>query len=202
MLTLDGPSMRTTHLGLDGPTSPGASDQPARISGIQAPEFPEPTVVLGELGLSHRQALHAIIERVWERVRQELHDRQRRDRLAGAALPHQRHRLPALDDEGDVADGTHLAAGSVEGDGEIADVEEGLGHWGVLRGSKASRTASPTKIRRLSMTASTKNPVSPSHGAGRFDFPCERISPREGEPGGSPKPGSETHLTLPTIYTV
>lgn len=43
LLTLDGPSMRTKHLGLDDPTSPGASDQPARISGIQRPEFPEPT---------------------------------------------------------------------------------------------------------------------------------------------------------------
>ena len=43
LLTLDGPSMRTEHLGLDDPTSPGASDQPARISGIQRPEFPEPT---------------------------------------------------------------------------------------------------------------------------------------------------------------
>ena len=46
MLTLDGPSMRTKHLGLDDPTSPEASDQPARISGIEAPEFPEPTGVL------------------------------------------------------------------------------------------------------------------------------------------------------------
>jgi hypothetical protein len=43
LLTLDGPSMRTKHLGLDDPTSPGASDQPARISGIDQPEFPEPT---------------------------------------------------------------------------------------------------------------------------------------------------------------
>jgi DNA replication protein DnaC len=43
LLTLDGPSMRTKHLGLDDPTSPGASDQPARISGIDQPEFPKPT---------------------------------------------------------------------------------------------------------------------------------------------------------------
>jgi len=43
MLPLDGPSMRTKHLGLDDPTSPEPSHQPARISGIQAPEFPEPT---------------------------------------------------------------------------------------------------------------------------------------------------------------
>ena len=43
LLTLDGPSMRTKHLGLDDATAPGASDQPARISGTDAPEFPEPT---------------------------------------------------------------------------------------------------------------------------------------------------------------
>lgn len=43
LLTLDGPSMRTRHLGLDDPTSPGASTQAARISGIDRPEFPEPT---------------------------------------------------------------------------------------------------------------------------------------------------------------
>ncbi|MBM3772229.1 MAG: hypothetical protein FJW27_13300 [Acidimicrobiia bacterium] len=37
--------MRTKHRGLDDPTSLGAADQPARISGIQRPEFPEPTRV-------------------------------------------------------------------------------------------------------------------------------------------------------------
>lgn len=51
LLPLDGPSMRTKHLGLDDPTSPEASIQLARsregevirISGIEAPQFPEPT---------------------------------------------------------------------------------------------------------------------------------------------------------------
>jgi IstB-like ATP binding protein len=33
LLTLDGPSMRTKHLGLDDPTSPEASHQPPRPSG-------------------------------------------------------------------------------------------------------------------------------------------------------------------------
>lgn len=46
ILTLDGPSMRTQHLGLDDSTA-GASNQTgdnlARISGITRPEFPEPT---------------------------------------------------------------------------------------------------------------------------------------------------------------
>jgi DNA replication protein DnaC len=50
LLTLDGPSMRTKHLGLDDPTiNPAsiqlasASGKSARISGIDAPKFPEPT---------------------------------------------------------------------------------------------------------------------------------------------------------------
>jgi DNA replication protein DnaC len=43
MLTLDGPSMRTKHLGLDDTTPSKASDHLATISGIEAPEFPEPT---------------------------------------------------------------------------------------------------------------------------------------------------------------
>ena len=62
-LTLDGPSMRTKHLGLDAPTSPEASHQPARtsegevirISGIDAPEFPEPTKTMS--GKSRRWSL-------------------------------------------------------------------------------------------------------------------------------------------------
>ena len=47
LLTLDGPSMRTRHLGLDdlslGASNHGA-DNLARISGIPRPEFPEPTL--------------------------------------------------------------------------------------------------------------------------------------------------------------
>jgi hypothetical protein len=46
LVTLDGPSMRTRHLGLDpglAETSNHAGDNLARISGIPWPEFPEPT---------------------------------------------------------------------------------------------------------------------------------------------------------------
>jgi len=57
-LTLDGPSMRTRHLGLDDPTTSEASHQPARpageevikISGIELPEFPEPTSEIRAVG--------------------------------------------------------------------------------------------------------------------------------------------------------
>ena len=44
LLKLDGPSIRTKHLGLDDPTEE-ASTQPARMSGIRRPEFPEPTAL-------------------------------------------------------------------------------------------------------------------------------------------------------------
>ena len=42
LLTLDGPSMRTRHLGLDDPTV-AVPSQVAKLSGTRAPEFPEPT---------------------------------------------------------------------------------------------------------------------------------------------------------------
>jgi DNA replication protein DnaC len=47
LLRLDGPSMRTRHLGLDDATAAeDTSGQVVRISGIPAPEFPEPTGVV------------------------------------------------------------------------------------------------------------------------------------------------------------
>ncbi len=45
LLTLDGPSFRTKHLGLEDGTTPATSAQVARISGIRGPKFPEPTIV-------------------------------------------------------------------------------------------------------------------------------------------------------------
>jgi hypothetical protein len=46
LLTLDGPSIRTRHLGLDQTPARGSNQKSAelaRISGIHRPEFPEPT---------------------------------------------------------------------------------------------------------------------------------------------------------------
>ena len=42
-LKLDGPSIRTRHLGLDGQPPAEVSTKPDRISGIKPAEFPEPT---------------------------------------------------------------------------------------------------------------------------------------------------------------
>src|ERR1700687_4197142 len=77
---------------------------------------------------------------------------------------------------------------------QIADFEQWLvdgihaAYLNVLRGSNASRTASPMKISNDSMIATAKNPVKPSHGACTFALPCDSNSPSEGEPGGNAKP--------------
>ena len=55
-LTLDGPSMRTKHLGLDDPTASEALHSltlPPRISGIDLPEFPEPTAASQRRSAGH-----------------------------------------------------------------------------------------------------------------------------------------------------
>src|SRR5580692_8353772 len=65
------------------------------------------------------------------RIRQELEDRQRGDRFAGAGFPDQRQRLALGDIERDMVDRERLlpaAAAAAEGNGEIADGEEGFGH--------------------------------------------------------------------------
>src|SRR5260370_1034830 len=68
----------------------------------------------------------------------------------------------------------------------------------VLRGSNASRTASPMKIRSESMIATAKNPVKPSHGAWTLALPCDSNSPSDGEPGGNPKPRKSSAVSVIT----
>src|SRR3954465_7341103 len=71
-------------------------------------------------------------------------------------------------------------------------------HLNVLRGSKASRTASPIKISSDSMIATAKNPVKPSHGACTLALPCDSNSPNDGEPGGNPKPRKSSAVSVIT----
>src|ERR1700683_2650204 len=68
----------------------------------------------------------------------------------------------------------------------------------VLRGSKASRTASPMKIKSDSMIATAKNPVKPSHGAWILALPWDSNSPSDGEPGGNPKPRKSSAVSVIT----
>ncbi|MBI4484990.1 MAG: ATP-binding protein [Acidobacteria bacterium] len=64
MLTLDGPSMRTKHLGIEDATAPEAPVSPARISGIDRPEFPEPTQAAADS--NHRERGSPSVRRVDE----------------------------------------------------------------------------------------------------------------------------------------
>src|SRR5471030_1127709 len=68
----------------------------------------------------------------------------------------------------------------------------------VLRGSKASRTASPMKISSDSMMATAKNPVKPSQGACTLALACDSNSPSDGEPGGRPKPRKSSAVSVIT----
>src|SRR3954471_19823635 len=68
----------------------------------------------------------------------------------------------------------------------------------VLRGSKASRTASPMKISSESMRPTAKKPVKPSQGACTLALPCDSSSPSEGEPGGRPKPRKSSAVSVIT----
>src|ERR1700730_17527225 len=65
----------------------------------------------------------------------------------------------------------------------------------VLRGAKASRTASPTKINSDSMIEMTKKPVRPSQGAWMLSLPWASSSPSDGEPGGKPKPRKSSEVS-------
>src|SRR5262245_8397117 len=58
--------------------------------------------------------------------------------------------------------------------------------------------ASPIKTRRESISAMMANPVMPSQGAAKFDFPCSKSSPSEGEPGGRPKPKKSSAVKVVT----
>src|ERR1700730_7459882 len=47
-----------------------------------------------------------------------------------------------------------------------------------------------------SMIAMTRKPVRPSQGAAKFDFPCNKSSPSEGDPGGKPKPRKSSAVNV------
>src|ERR1700737_5018617 len=138
------------------------------------------------------------------RIGQQLHHGERGDGLARSGLADQRDSLALLELERNAVDGENLPRALTECDGKIADGEKRLihgvqiNHPNVLRGSNASRTASPMKISSESMNARVKNPVSPSQGAWMFALACESSSPSEGEPGGRPKPRKSSEVSVIT----
>src|SRR3546814_11473020 len=144
-----------------------------------------------------------------QRVGQQLHDREGGDRFAGAALADQSHRLSLGDLEADVPQGLDGAAGHTKAYPEIAHLQQRFhqssppaagagaaalsvaavsalaGPVNSLRGSKASRTASPMKTSRSSMTAREKKTVRNSQGGVGFALTCFSSSPRDAKRAGS-----------------
>src|SRR5436309_10672589 len=104
-------------------------------------------------------------------VRKQLEHGERGHRLAGAGFADQRQCFPLLDVEGHAIDRERLARPLPEDGGQLPDLEQLVVgrfhpiHPKVLRGSNASRTASPMKMSSESMMATVKNPEMPSHGA-------------------------------------
>src|SRR3984957_14661903 len=99
------------------------------------------------------------------RIGQELEDRQRGHGFSGTGFTDQRHGFAGCDIERHTIDRERLPRTGADGDGAIADREEGLSHRNVFRGSKASSTPSPMKINSDNISATVKKPVRPSHGA-------------------------------------
>src|SRR5690606_30150571 len=135
------------------------------------------------------------------RIGQELEDRQGGHRLARAGFADQRHGLALGDVEGHAIDGKRFLASLAEEDGEVANGKERFQRRvhpqpKVLRGSKASRVASPMKISRDSISEITKKPVRPSQGARRLFWPCLSSSPSEADPGGRPKPRKSSEVSV------
>src|ERR1700688_661013 len=161
---------------------------------------------LADVALRHCQQFlaleaHGARRMMRGRIGQQFHHRQRGDRLAGAGLANQRQCFAFGDVERHAVDRQHLALAGAEGDREIAHGQKFFArraHRNVFRGSKASRTASPTKINSESISAMLKNPVRPNHGACTFALPWLSNSPSEGEPGGSPKPRKSSAVSVIT----
>src|SRR5262249_26434834 len=137
-------------------------------------------------------------------VWQELQHRERGHRLARPRLADQCDRLSLLDVERDAIDSEGLARALPERDREVLHFKQLVvarlhrNHPNALRGSKASRTASPMKIRSESMVATVKKPARPSHGAWMLALPCDSISPSDGDPGGRPKPRKSSAVSVIT----
>src|SRR5262249_6956963 len=117
----------------------------------------------------------------------------------------QRHAFAPLDLERDAIDRKRAAALTMEGHREITNGKQRLvdgvhgdPYVNVLRGSNASRTASPMKIKSESMIATEKKPAKPSQGAWMLALACASSSPSDGEPGGKPNPRKSNAVSVIT----
>ena len=110
-----------------------------------------------------------------DRVREQAHQRQRRDALAATRFADQPQRLALVQLKGDVLDGIEHAAIAADADGETLDGEHGrfcgrahhLARSSLKRGSRRSRSTSPTRL--------SENTVRMMAAPGNINSPGARV---------------------------
>ena len=93
-------------------------------------------------------------------IAEEAHDRERRDRLARAALPYQPQHLAPVDDEIHVLDNPQGAVQGLEDDAQAGDLEQRFAdvHRSRILGSMMSRSPSPNRLNPMMVTQSAALP--------------------------------------------
>ena len=94
---------------------------------------------------------HDASARLTQAGRQQAQHGARRHRLAAAGLADHGQEFAALDMEGDVID--HRDAGAFDLDAQVFDVEQRGGHPCAIRGSRRSRSESPSRLMPSSVSA-------------------------------------------------
>src|SRR5207302_69449 len=147
----------------------------------------------------HLEALEADAARE-PRVLDEPQRGERRDGLAGGRFAHESQLLARVEREGDAV---HNLA-RTEMDAQVLNFEQAHrpSPSSTLRGSSASRRASPIRMRSSSITTSTPKVESEIHHASRLSLPCWRSSPRLGVPGGTPKPRKSRLVSAPMAAAI
>src|SRR6185369_17326813 len=117
---------------------------------------------------------------------------QRRHCLARARLTHQCELFARCDREVHAVHDLLVA----EGNAQALDLEQRWAcHASALRGSSASRNASPMKVSSNSVMTSTANVEIEIHQASRLALPWLSNSPSDGVPGGTPSPRKSSEVS-------
>src|SRR5439155_3684761 len=134
----------------------------------------------------------------------EAEDGERGDRLAAPRLPHDAEGLTGPDIEGDAVDGPRRAAALLghEIGLQVPHAQQRLGHTASLRGSSASRNASPTAFSAITTREIARPGNVADHGATAIlGQPSAIMFPQLGAGEGTPMPRNDSpassSITLP-----
>src|ERR1700761_77615 len=144
--------------------------------------------------------------------REDAHERESGDGLAAAALSGQAENLAAVDDEAHVIDDRDRCLPLSDSHTEIAYVEDWAHAAAILipptassvtaRGSRASRSASPMKLKPTTTVKMARPGNVASHQSWKFTDPVAIIDPHSAIGGTAPRPRNDrpdnSRMALPT----